>query len=178
MEKITISGLAGSGKSTVGRLLASRLSLPFISMGNMSRNFAKEKFGMNINEFQTYCANNPKIDKELDLEFEKIGKADSGFIMDYRLGPLFIPEGFHIYLKVDEFTAASRIKVSDRGDEFMDNSIETRLNNIRKRNASMVERFKSLYDFDFTHPGHYHLILDSAKLTPEECVEQVLHSFH
>lgn len=177
MQKIIISGLAGSGKSTVGRLLASKLCLPFISMGDMSRTYAKDKYGLDINEFQIYCAKNPEIDKELDLEFEKLGKADYGFIMDYRLGPLFIPEGFHIYLKVDELTAASRIKVKDRDDEFIDDSIDTRLTILRKRNVSMIERFKSLYDFDFTHPDHYHLILDSTKLTPEECVELVLRKF-
>ena len=45
MHKITISGLAGSGKSTVGRLLASKLNVPFISMGNTTRAFAQAQWG-------------------------------------------------------------------------------------------------------------------------------------
>jgi len=178
MKKITISGLAGSGKSTVGKLLASKLNIPFISMGDMSRKFAKEKFVININEFQMHCAHNRDIDKNLDLEFEKLGREQYEFIMDYRLGPLIIPEGFHIYLKVNELTAASRIKACDRGDEFINDSIDYRLTVLRERNVSMIERFKSLYKFDFTHPDHYDLIVDTDLLSPEKCVEYILSRFN
>ncbi len=51
--RITLSGLAGSGKSTVGKQLAKALKLDFHSIGEISRNKAKEK-NMSISEFQNY----------------------------------------------------------------------------------------------------------------------------
>lgn len=36
-KRISISGLAGSGKSTVGKLLSEKLNYEFVSVGNYSR---------------------------------------------------------------------------------------------------------------------------------------------
>lgn len=176
MHKITISGLAGSGKSIVGKLLASKFNVPFISMGNTTRAFALEKYGMDINQFQELCASNPEIDKVLDREFERLGEETGGFVMDYRLGALFVPTGFHIYLHVDEAIAASRIVPSERGNEFRDASLEGRIATIKKRNCVMIDRFINCYGFDFTDPKHYHLVIDTAGMTPENVVGHILTS--
>ena len=49
--KITLSGFAGTGKSTVGKMIQEKLNFEFISIGNYTRNYAKETYGMTINEF-------------------------------------------------------------------------------------------------------------------------------
>lgn len=174
MHKITISGLAGSGKSTVGKLFASKLNVPFISMGNTTRAFAMEKYGMDINQFQELCASDPKIDKELDREFERLGRETEGFVLDYRLGALFVPQGFHVYLHVDEAIAAARINPAERGNEFIDESLDGRIATIQKRNRVMIDRFINSYGFDFTDPKHYHLVIDTAGIRTENVIDRLL----
>lgn len=51
---LILSGNAGSGKTSVGRLLAKSLCYEKVSMGNFSRNHARVHHGMDINQFQDY----------------------------------------------------------------------------------------------------------------------------
>ena len=53
--KITLSGKSGTGKTSVGKLLASKLGYELVSVGKFSREFAKSKYGMSIDEFQVYA---------------------------------------------------------------------------------------------------------------------------
>jgi len=43
-ERITLSGFAGTGKSTVGKILANELEFEFISVGDFSREFAEKEY--------------------------------------------------------------------------------------------------------------------------------------
>jgi len=52
---ITISGLPGSGKTTVAKKLSKKLNYEFISVGDLKGQFAKEK-GMTIDEFMRKCS--------------------------------------------------------------------------------------------------------------------------
>ena len=57
MNKITLSGFAGTGKSTVGKILGDKLGYEFVSVGDFSRDYA-QKMGLTINEFQKKCKKN------------------------------------------------------------------------------------------------------------------------
>ena len=105
--KITISGKVGSGKSTVAKLLAKKLSLEYYSIGTIMREMASER-GLSINEFSKKAENDKSIDIELDTRQKEIGKKEK-FIMDSRLGFYFIPDSFKIFLDVDIKEAAKRI---------------------------------------------------------------------
>lgn len=168
MKKITISGLAGSGKSTIGKLLANELEYNFISAGNISRQFALENYGVDINRFQQICSEHPEIDLELDKYFGLIGQNQANFVMDYRLGSFFIKDGFHIFLQVSDHEAAERIKMSDRGNEFKSDCIEEKVKLLNKRNQMMRERFIKLYNFDFTNERNYNLVINTNNKSPKE----------
>ncbi|MBK9481103.1 MAG: (d)CMP kinase, partial [Bacteroidetes bacterium] len=103
-SKITISGEVASGKSTVGKLLAERLSYTFESIGNQTRTHA-ENLGKSIVEFQRDCLLNPDLDKEIDVHFSTECNLLDNLIVDYRLGFKFINNGYHIYLKISERTS-------------------------------------------------------------------------
>jgi cytidylate kinase len=171
MKKITISGLAGSGKSTIGKMLAEELRIPFISAGEISRKFAHEAYRLNINQFQELCNQKPEIDKDLDGYFCKVTSELNEFVIDYRLGRLFIPDAFHLYLNVSDEIAANRIQAADRYHEFESNDLCTKLTVLKRRNNQMRERFYSLYGFDFTDPCHYNLIVEMDCLSPSEAVK-------
>ena len=62
---IAISGLHGTGKSTVAKKIAEDLGLEFYSTGNMFRELAVDK-GITIEELSIMAENDKKIDFELD----------------------------------------------------------------------------------------------------------------
>ena len=65
--KITIGGPAGTGKGTVGRMLAEQYEYEFVSGGDLFRK-AAEEHGMTMEKFDEYLTANPEIhiDKEID----------------------------------------------------------------------------------------------------------------
>ena len=114
ITKITLSGFAGSGKSTIGKNLQEALHFEFISVGNFSRKLAKEEYGMTINEFQQQCKDNPALDAEIDQKFQASCNSRDRLIIDYRLGFKFVQNAFHVLLKVSDAVAANRIQTANR----------------------------------------------------------------
>ncbi|MEA3452432.1 MAG: cytidylate kinase family protein [Bacteroidota bacterium] len=164
-NKITLSGLAGSGKTTIGKLLAEKLSYKFISLGNFARKIAKEKYNMNINEFQNYCSKHPEIDYEIDNEFKKYCNETNKIIIDYRLGFHFIDNALNVFLKVSEGEAAKRLFRAKRSSEFGIQNEDDIKQTMNKRNIKMKERFIKIYNVDFTELSNYDTIIDTDKFT-------------
>ncbi len=70
---ITISGIAGSGKSTVAKLLAKRLGYRHYSIGDFMREMAKER-KVSLLELSKEAEKGHSIDKELDEKQRELGK--------------------------------------------------------------------------------------------------------
>lgn len=176
MKKIIcLSGLAGSGKTTIGKLLAAHLEVPFLSIGNYSRTYA-EKLDMDIHQFQIHANNTPGLDQQIDQQFLDHVKQHGACILDYRLGFYFIPDAFHVLIKIDESEAAKR--VFGRGDKSDGQSqrltLSDHLITLNRRNKVMKERLQKQYEVDFTSEKHYHLIIDTTDKLPVESVEHIL----
>lgn len=114
---ITISGMPGSGKSTVAELLKDKLGLRYVYSGMIFRETAK-KYNMSLEEFGKYCEKNSKIDKELDdRQLEILRKG--GVILEGRLSGWLahrnkIP-AFKVSLVADLDTRAQRIVKREEG---------------------------------------------------------------
>lgn len=161
--KITFSGCVGSGKTTVGKLLAAKLQYDFISIGNKTRQI-DESNGMTITQFQEKCLSNPEMDRRIDLEFSNECNNAENLVIDYRLGFKFVKNAFHIFLKVSEETAITRLKAANREKE----TFET----ISQRNDYFNNQFLNTYDVDYTLPKNYDLIIDVEQFSSaEEIVE-------
>ena len=78
---ITISGMLGSGKSTVAKLLAECLGWDYYSTGNAQREIAAKR-GMTTLELNRLADTDPSIDKEIDGVFIKIFKDAINFLID------------------------------------------------------------------------------------------------
>ena len=63
--RITVSGLPGSGTTTVSKLLAEYYELELISSGEIFRRIAREK-GMSLAEFGAMAEKDPSIDLAID----------------------------------------------------------------------------------------------------------------
>ena len=167
---ITISGTAGSGKSTIAKLLASKLNLKHYSVGDFRREMAK-RLGISINELNKRGESEEFTDKEPDEWQEKLGKTEDNFIIDGRLSFHFIPNSFKIFLDADINVRAKRITKVREAESYAD--VQKAIDASIKREKTNQERFIEYYEFDFMNMDNYDLVLDSTGKTVEECVELI-----
>ncbi|MFX1601030.1 MAG: (d)CMP kinase, partial [Promethearchaeota archaeon] len=81
---IVISGLHGTGKSIIGKLIAERLGVQYYSTGQAFRDLAHE-MNMTLEEFTKYVEKNPKVDQKLDNKIIEIARKGN-IIIDSQLG--------------------------------------------------------------------------------------------
>ena len=81
---ITISGVPGSGKSTVAKLVAQKLGFRHYSAGDFMRDIA-EKRRMSLLELGKAAEKDRSIDHELDRRTAELGKSEDDFVMDLSL---------------------------------------------------------------------------------------------
>ena len=80
---ITISGLPGSGTTTVSRLVAEALGLERVPGGEVFRQLAVES-GMTLAEFGLHAQDHPEIDVELDRRLTARAR-EGGCVIESRL---------------------------------------------------------------------------------------------
>jgi len=169
---ITISGLPGSGKSTVGRLLAKKLGYRFYSIGDLRGRWAMER-GMTINDLNKLGEHEEWTDKKADEYQSKLGKLEDNFVIDSRLSFHFIPNSFKVFLAVDMATGAKRVFNDERLDEETGSPEELK-KTLEDRIKSDDIRYKKLYGLDFKDKKHYDLIMDTTDLTPHQVADKII----
>ena len=81
---ITISGLIGSGKTTVCRMLGDRLGYRQVISGHVFREMAKE-LGMSLEEFGKLAEQDPKFDHRIDERLLNVAHGGGDLILEGRL---------------------------------------------------------------------------------------------
>ena len=170
--RITIGGTAGSGKSTVAKLLARKLGYKHYSMGDFQREIAEEK-KISLLELGKLEEENRSLDEEVDQRQIDLGRNDDDFVIDARLGFHFIPNSVKIFLDADFKERAKRILADIIRKEHNVN-LENTKKNMKIRKASEQKRYKKYYDIDPYDKSHYDLVIDTTSITPEEVVEKIL----
>ncbi|MBS3143504.1 cytidylate kinase family protein [Candidatus Woesearchaeota archaeon] len=157
--KITISGTPGSGKSVVGKYISKKLRLKYYGVGELMRKFAK-KNKIDLIELSELLNKNNKLDKNFNEDIKKFNRKDN-FVLDSRLGFLFITKGIHLFLDADLDLRAKRIFKDKRKLENF-KTIDGVKKEIRERLLMERQRFKKLYNVDFTDLRHYDLVIDTT----------------
>lgn len=172
---ITISGVPGSGKSTVGKLLAKKLGYEYFSMGDLRGQMAIEK-GLTIDELNALGEQEDWTDRRADEIQTQMGKEKDNFIFEGRLSWYFIPHSFKIFLTVDSKTAAERTlqNRAERQDEKPVATLAEAEQAVRERLASDKKRYLKYYGIDYTKPENYDLELDTTRLKIEEIAQIIL----
>mgnify|MGYP001560219909 FL=1 len=171
--RITISGKAGSGKSTVANLLSKKLKLNHYSIGDLMRAMASEK-DMTLLELNKLAEKNKSIDFELDNKLKELGKTKDNFVVDGRLTAFFIPNAeVRVFLKTDDKVRAKRI-MNDKRQQEKNKSLKEAINNIKKREESETKRYKKYYGVNYTNKKLYNFIIDTTKLSPQQVVEKII----
>lgn len=169
-SRIVISGLAGSGKSSVGKALAEKLGFGFRSAGFYAREEARRR-GISTQALQVLLEDEPAFDLALDQQLIEWGRANDGWVMDYRMGFALLPEARSFYLTVTDEEAARRIEGAARQEEFGGREPFSQvIASIQDRNHRMRERLQRLYGRDFADPSQYDHVIATDGKTPNEVI--------
>jgi len=170
---ITISGQAGSGKSSVGEILAKKLGYEYLSIGDMRREMARKR-SMTISEFNKLGESEDFTDKEVDEFQSELGKKQDKVIVNGRTSYYFIPKSVKICLIADPEKRAKRVF----GDKGRQNEIFDGLDDAKKkiidRDKSDVMRYKKIYGINVSDEKNYDYIVDTSDITAEQVVDKII----
>ena len=173
---ITVSGTAGSGKSTIAKNLAQSLGYERIYVGGVRRDLAKQR-GMTLEEFNVWSETNPQGDVEVDEMIQKQMVGKDNVVLEGRVMHHFFPQAFKIYVTCDPAVAAQRvygdISSGGRPEEGVQ-TLESITQGIITREASDALRYKQYYNLNVHDLSAYDLVLDTTQLTPQEALSQTL----
>src|SRR5919112_6241041 len=107
-RSIVINGDLGSGKSTVSSLLARRLGIRRISVGDLYREMAQQR-GMTALELNLHAELDDKIDHYVDRLQSDIAMSGERLVVDSRLAWFFFRDALKVHLITDATVAARRV---------------------------------------------------------------------
>ncbi|MBT3720695.1 AAA family ATPase [archaeon] len=173
---ITIAGTAGSGKSSVAKLLAKKLNLKHYSVGDFRREQAS-KIGLTLYEYNKLGEKKAFTDNIADEWQETLGKNEKEFIIDGRLSFHFIPHSYKIFLDADEKVRAQRIFGDTRKTEQF-KSFEEALDKVQKRQESDKTRYIKYYKINPFDYKFYDLVVNTTNMSVEEVINFILEKIH
>lgn len=158
--QITVSGLPGSGTTTISRLLAECYDLELVSSGEIFRKLAKER-GMSLAEFGALAERDPSIDLEIDKNQKSIIHSRENIILESRLAGHMAqgrPNVLKVWIKAPILTRVKRIQKREKSVSFDDELKKT-----VEREKSEAFRYKNYYGIDITDLSIYDIVIDSEK---------------
>jgi CMP/dCMP kinase len=167
---ITISGLPGSGKTTVARLVAEALDLEHVYAGDIFRRQA-EAAGLTLEEYARRAETDHSIDRRLDDAMR--ARAERGnAVLEGRLAAFMADEAgaqaLRVFLDAPEPVRAERIAGREGGEA------AERLRQIQAREASDARRYREIYGVDYHDRRRYDLVLHSDGRSPEELAAAIV----
>lgn len=170
MALVTISGLPGSGTSTLARAVAEALDLDHVDGGQVFRALAAER-GHDVHSFGAVAEADPSIDVELDTRLAERG-AKGEVVLESRLaGWIATNEGLpalRVWLHCDDAERARRVAGREG------TAPEAAAAQNRQREASEAQRYLDYYGIDIAEMSPYDLVLDSTATPVAELVAQVV----
>ena len=168
---ITISGMPGSGKSSVARLIARRLRLRHISIGQRIRAIAKNQ-GKDINKLMDDRVAFNAIQREIERYIDELSERDD-LIIEGRDAFYHIRDALHVFLLVEDQEAARRIYEDARDTEAYE-SIDEAKKELAVRRERERALYKRLHTIDIYNPRHYTLVIDTTHLSVDEVADQII----
>ena len=163
---ITVSGLSGSGKSTVGESIAKSLGLKAVSMGDIFRELASEK-GVSIEEFSR--TRDEESDIMLDKKTLELAK-EGGVVLIGRLTAWVAGDNADVKIWVDCDDNVRFERVARREGISPE---EARKRILERDNADAV-RYGELYGIDLSDKSIYDILFDNTSATYDEATTEPL----
>ena len=175
MDKISLAGDLGSGKSTVSEILIRELSAEYYSTGSIVRSIA-EKMNMSVVELNHYMETHPEIDTMIDDGISALSDDPRMLVIDSRMAWHFTKGTFRVYMTVDLETSALRIMNANRRGEHSA-TLEETVASTRARRLSEQKRYMDQYGVDIKDLSNYDLIVDTTYASPEQVADVIISSF-
>ena len=167
---ITISGLPGSGKTTVARLVAEQLGLEHVYAGDLFRRQAAAR-GLSLEEYARRAETDHSIDRALDEQMQARAARDEA-VLEGRLAAFMADAArrpaLKVFLDAPEPVRAARIVAREGG------AAEARLQETQAREASDARRYREIYGFDYHDRSRYDLVLSTDGRVPEELAAEIV----
>ncbi len=167
---ITISGLPGSGKTTVARLVAQALGLEHVYAGDIFRRQA-EAHGLSLEAYLRQAETDPSIDRELDAQMCRRARAGNAVLEGRLAGFMAARAGapaLKVFLDASERVRAERIAAREGG------ATEERLREIQAREASDRRRYRELYGVDYHDPALYDVVMCTDDRAPPSVAQAIV----
>ena len=166
---ITISGEPGSGKTTVGRLLAKQLGLEHVYAGDLYRREA-ERRGMTLQQFIELSERDHSIDRALDAAMTERARLGNAVLEGRLAGFISAQEGLNalrVWLTASEEVRAQRVGEREGGDS------QALLATNRARHSSDARRYREIYGFDLDDKTIYDVVLSTDQRTPQALADEL-----
>ncbi len=161
---IAISGLTGSGKNTLGELLAKKLGYRLVCP-TFKDLAAKE--GVSLMEFQEKAAKDPGIDRKFDAVLKEQAAAGDCVVTTW-LGPWMVDADVRIKVKVADRIRAERIAKRDGM------TVEQALKHLLARDDQNRRRYKKLYNIDIDDEKIFDAVLNGGRNPPEKLLAMAM----
>jgi cytidylate kinase len=174
---ICISGMTGSGKSTVAKKLAAKYGLGYFSGGNALKTLAQEE-GYNPDvtgwwetaeglRFLQQRMGDPAFDKRIDEKLLELAE-QGNVVLDSWTMPWLLKEGFKVWLDASPQVRAKRVMNRDSI------SIEEAVKALTEKDEQTKQIYKNLYGFDLGNDlSPFNLVLATDELEPDEVFHAV-----
>lgn len=169
---ITITGILGSGKSTVAKRLAELHGFEIFSTGAILRAAAAER-GMDLldlnKELNSKLDSDRSMDDLIDNTTIRVAseRKDDKIIFDSRMAWHFVPGAFKVFVTVDPRVAAERVIKDPRPGEPAED-VDELCAELVERSRVEQARFQYLYGVDYYDYKNFDLVVDSSHRTPDE----------
>ena len=178
VRSIVIAGMPASGKTTVARLVASKLGLRYVAGGDILREMARERGyrpegdgWWDSEEGRRFLAErmeNPEFDREVDRRLRELitsgGYAATSYAMPWLLGPE-VPK---VWLNASPRARAERMSRRDGIPMAEAERV------IAFRDAENARLYRELYGYELApDPAVFHLIMDTEDVPPGDAAELV-----
>jgi predicted cytidylate kinase len=169
---VVFNGDLGSGKTTVSMLVAGRLGVRRVSIGDLYRQMAAEH-GMTALEFNLHAELDDKVDHYIDQLQHDIAASGERLVVDSRLAWFFFTGALKVHLVTDPVVAARR--VLGRPGDTVENyrGLDEACRQLADRSESERRRFLSRYGADKTDLRNYDLVCDTTSAAPEQIAARI-----
>ena len=170
---VVINGDLGSGKSTVSKLLAARLGIRRVSVGELYRTMAAQR-DMTALQLNLHAELDEEVDHQVDQLQRDIAASGEQLVVDSRLAWHFFTDALKVHLVTDPAVAARRVlgRPADTAESY--SSVEEARSRLASRSESERIRFLSKYGADKTRLRNYDLVCDSTRAGPDAIVERIV----
>jgi cytidylate kinase len=159
---VTVSGPAGSGKSTTAADLARAQGVEHVSGGDIFRTLAAERDYSPV-EFNELAEEDPQIDRDLDRRLRGIATERDDLVLESRLAGWLAGDLADFRVWLDAPLSVRVARVADREGKAADVAREETV----RRERSEAKRYETYYGIDVTDLSIYDVTLNTARWSPE-----------